>query len=265
MFDAVSLVALQERFVVGGLFFVRITAMLTTAPFFDNAAVKVQTRIGLGVLLAMMMTTSFGNQQPPIQFDLIAISVIVLKEIAVGTIIGFVMNLMMMSARFAGSLADVELGFQTGAAFNLNIESSAILGELFALMSLMIFVLLNGHHALIETLFVSAKLIPLTQFHLPSDAMQSIVRAITIMLILGAKMGAPLLIALFITNLALALMSRVAPQINIFQLSYNVKTIVGLVLLMLTVPLIGALARHSLEVFQQETMRVLMSIAHHPA
>jgi flagellar biosynthesis protein FliR len=263
MFTEATLVALQEKFVIGGLFFVRITSMLTTSPFFDNGAVKVQTRIALGVILAMMMTTSFGDQQPTIHFDIIAIGVVVLKEIALGATIGYVMNLLVMSARFAGSLVDVELGFQTGAAFNLNIEASAILGELYALMVLMIFIAINGHHALIETVFVSAKLIPLTTFSLPSEAMQSLIRTVAIMLMLGAKMGAPLLIALFITNLSLALMSRVAPQINVFQLSYNVKTMVGLLLLMLTVPLIGAVSRQGLEIFQQETLKVLMAIGHH--
>jgi flagellar biosynthetic protein FliR len=79
-------------------------------------------------------------------------------------------------------------------------------------------------------------------------------------LIIGIKMSAPVLIALFLTNLGLVLLARVAPQTNVFALSFQLKVVIGLVVLAFSMPLFVMLAKNSLIMMESETMKLVMTL-----
>jgi flagellar biosynthetic protein FliR len=82
-------------------------------------------------------------------------------------------------------------------------------------------------------------------------------------MIIGVKISSPILVAIFLTNISLALLARVAPQMNIFTMSMHIKILVGLLSLFATVPLIALFMKQALTIFQGDLMKVLLSIAVH--
>lgn len=260
MTDALTLDVLQQKFIIGLLFFARVTTLMATGPFFSNTAVQMHVRIALSALLALLMTTAFGSQQPSIVFEPYALVPLIFKEVLIGALIGFCSNMLFYAVRFAGGLADFDMGFQTSLLFDIDAGAPTLVGEIQSLAAMMIFLILNGHHFLIEAVFVSVKAVPLDTFILTQVTMTTLVKLITTMFIIGVKIAAPVLISLFIANLALALLARAAPQINVFVLSFQVKIIVGLLILFLSVPLFVILIKSSLAIVERETMQVLLSI-----
>lgn len=258
--DGITLDVLQQRFVIGLLFFARVTALMQSGAFFNNPAIQPQIKIVLSALLAMLMTTSFGAEQPPIDVHLWTLVPLVFKEVLVGLILGFSSNILFYAVRFAGGITDFDMGFQTALLFNPDADVPTLVGEIQALAALMIFLILNGHHFLIESIYASVKAVPLTTFALGEHSITLLVRLLTMMLIIGMKISAPILVALFLTNLSLALLSRVAPQMNVFALSFQFKIIVGILVLMFSAPLLVIVVKNALTMFENDSMELLISL-----
>lgn len=260
MTDAITIDVLLQKFVIGLLFFARVTALMATGPFFSNTAVQVQTKVALSAFIALLMTTAFADKQPPVTMEAFSLVPLVFKEALVGALLGFCSNMLFYAVRLAGGLADFDMGFQTSLLFDIDAGAPTLVGEIQSLAALMIFLILNGHHFLIEAIFASVKAVPLTTFALSEASVQGLVRFVTMSFIIGIKIAAPVLISLFVANLALALLARAAPQINVFVLSFQVKIIVGLLVLFMSVPLFVVLVKSSLGVVERQTMEVLMSV-----
>ena len=255
-----SLYFLSGKFIIGVLIFIRITGMMASAPFLKSEAIPTSVKIMLSVILSIVVTSAFWQEQGEIDLDLWFITFVALKEFLVGLIFGFAANTIFYAARMAGSLIDTEMGFQTSLLFDSSSGAPTLLGEIYELLVLMVFLILNGHHYLIEGIFISLKMIPLMQFEMTTSTVDLLMQGATTVLILSVKMASPLLVALFLTNLSLALLGRIAPQTNIFTLSFQVKVFVGLVMLFLTVPLMVYVAKISMSSFQEDILKILMTM-----
>ena len=160
----------------------------------------------------------------------------------------------------AGGLIDFDMGYNTSALFNLEEQSPTLVGEVKYMMVLMVFLILNGHHFLIEAVYASIKAVPLTTFAISDSTIQVLTRMATMVFIVAIKMAAPVMMALFLTNLALSLLARVAPQTNIFVLSFQLKVAIGLLVLLAATPLVMMVAKSSLSLMEAEMMKLIMTL-----
>ena len=152
------------------------------------------------------------------------------------------------------------MGFHTSLLFDQNSSAPSLIGQVYDLIVLMVFLLINGHHFLIETLYYSFKVVPIS-IAMPSESTITLIaQYATSMFIVAIKIAAPVILALFVANLALALLSRIAPQTNIFVLSFQVKVVVGLLILLVSVPFVVYFIKYSLQDFQNITLQWLMSL-----
>ena len=260
MLESDTIYFLMSKFLMGTLMFVRVLGFMAAAPLFKNTAVLPQLKIFLAAIIAVMLTSSYWEQQPVIDFHLWYMALLVLKEFFLGAVIGFSARLVFFSARFAGGLIDLGMGYQTSALFDQNNVTPTLIGELKELVVLMLFIYLGGPEQIIETLYASMRAVPLTTFEVTSSSVGLFIKFATTVFIMGLKMAAPVLVALFCTNLALALLARVAPQTNIFILSFQIKVIVGLLVLSVSMPLFIYVAKWALGTLQQTTMEIIMSL-----
>ena len=139
-------------------------------------------------------------------------------------------------------------------------NAPTLVGELKNMAVLMLFIFIGGPNSLLESLFASFRAVPVNTFEVTGSTVQLLIKLVTSVFIIGIKIAAPILVALFLTNLALALLARVAPQTNIFILSFQLKITVGLLILLASAPLFVFMAKYSLETFQEETMRIILSL-----
>lgn len=251
---------LQERFVVGVLLFARVTALLASAPLFNNKSINPQVKVFLSAFLALVMTVAFADQQAPVITDPWQLLVLIAKEVGVGLVIGYSANLVFQAVRFAGGLIDFDMGYQTGVMFNPETQAPTLIGEIKSLAALMVFLILNGHHFLLEAVYASVSSIPIDGMTLSIGTIELIIGLLSTMFLIGVKIAAPVLVALFVTNLALALLARVAPQINIFVLSFQFKIIVGLLVMFVSMPILVVLIRNALTSFESKILEILQSI-----
>lgn len=260
MLDSTSLTLLTAKFLISVLILVRVSGMFASGPFWSNAAIPMQVKIILIVILTASISSAYWNDQPQIDFHLWNLVLMVFKEFLAGAAIGFSMNLVFWAVRLGGGLIDFDMGYQTSVMFDSESGAPTLVGEFYYLAALMMFIILNGHHFMIEALFMSLKVVPLTTFTVSESTVRLLITMSTSILIIGIKIAAPMIITLFCTNLALTLLARVAPQTNIFMLSFQVKITVGLMMLFVSVPLLFIVIKLAMETMQNETMKILISL-----
>lgn len=251
---------LTGKFLIGTLIFIRVLGFLVAAPFFQNAAIIPQVKVFIAIFIAIMINNEFWFEQPNIEFHLWYIVLLVLKEFTVGIIIGFSANLVFYAANFAGGLVDMDMGYQTNLLFDINSTTPTMVGTLKELIVLMLFLYMNGHHHIIEAIYASLRIVPITTFEVTNATVTLLIKFATNVLVIGIKLASPMLIALFCTNLSLALLARVAPQTNIFILSFQLKVAVGLVILFISIPLIVYASKLALGSLQETTFQILLSL-----
>ncbi len=249
-----------DKFLIGILIFVRVSGMIASAPFFRSQTIIPHVKIILAFLLTAWIATAFSAEQPAIDFHPWSLLFIVLKEFFVGLAIGFVANTVFFAARFAGGLIDFDMGYQTATLFTQDSTTPTLIGELKEMVAIMLFLIIGGHHYLIESMFASLQAIPITIFAVTDSTIELLIKMASAVMILGIKISSPILVALFLTNLALALLARVAPQTNIFILSFQLKVFVGLIVLVGSVPLFVYVTKGALGTFQEELYRMLLTL-----
>jgi flagellar biosynthetic protein FliR len=259
MIQSDQIILLTGKFLVGTLILIRIGGFMLFGPLFKTEGIPTQLKIMFSVILATSITSAFWYDQPKLDFHLWFMVLLVLKEFTMGAIMGFSANTVFFAARFAGGMIDYTMGFQSSAVF-ANQDTPTLVGELKDMMTLMIFLAINGHHQLIEGVFLSVRAVPIGTFEITQSTYRMLIDLMTNVTIIAFKMSAPMLIAQFLVNLALSLLARVAPQTNIFSLSYQVKIGVGLLVLFATLSLFGVLAKNSVANTQNDFIKFIMTL-----
>ena len=220
------------------LILVRVFSMLAVFPIFSAPQIPHHVRFGLGVLISYILF----RVVPPIAplgnfFDLTAAAV---AQIVLGIIIGFIASLVFVSIQFAGELIDLQIGFAVANVINPATQQNiTIIGEFELAIATLIFLVTNSHHLLLQGIAGSFTLVPLPFIHLDPSVMGNAVSFLSLALVNVFKIAAPPAAALFITNVALAFMARVAPQMNVFVVGFPLQIGVGLTVLGISLSLLG--------------------------
>ncbi|GAK02040.1 flagellar biosynthesis protein FliR [Geomicrobium sp. JCM 19037] len=242
------------------LVFVRLLAFLATLPVFSYRNVPAYFKIGFAVYFAFIVI--FTIDSPIVALDGQFI-LLVVKEVLVGLLIGLIAATLFYAVQTAGAFIDLKIGFlvanvidpQTGA------QSPLTGGFLYAFAVLFLFVT-GGHHLLLDGMFYSFSYVPIDEvdINLTSEAvMQTAVEAFVTMFIIAFQMAFPVVGALFLVDVALGMMSRAVPQMNVFVVGLPLKIILGLPIMMLMLPAFFWLLQRLVEEIVI-SMRMLMQL-----
>lgn len=221
------------------LIFCRMTAFFVVAPVFSSRGVPNTFKIGLSAMIALLILMIQGTNQV-IPQDL-GYVLMIIREVLIGLLMGFVAYLIFSVILTAGSFIDIQIGFGMANVLDPMTGASApVLGNFKYIVATLVFLSINGHHYLLDAVIRSYNWIPLS-----NDVFQRIYRGgVTEFLVstfsqsftLAFQMSAPLVVALFLTDVALGFLARTAPQFNVFVIGIPLKIIVGLVVLLLLIP-----------------------------
>lgn len=233
--------------------FLRVLAVFTAAPIFSSRAFPVRARIGLALLVTVAAQASLPPM-PVVDLNGAQALGLVVQQVGIGLSIGFVVRLVFAAFEFAGEVVGFQMGLNFAAFFDpsLNGQTSAV-ARFFGYMASLLFVVLNGHLMVLMAVTRSFEVFPVTQNF--ADALR-LMKLYT----LGGELFAsalwialPMLALLLFTNLALGIISRVAPQMNVFAIGFPITLSVGLVGMTATLPLLDrpfqSLLERAIEIF----------------
>lgn len=218
------------------LIMVRVTCFVFAAPFFGMTNTPNRVKIGLGVLIAVIV-----YRMTPVVYleyqSIIGYTIYVLKEAMVGVIIGFSGSICISILYFAGHLVDMEIGLSMVSLFDpVSKDNVTITGTLYN-YSVMLMMLVSGmYQFVLGALCESFNLIPVTGAVFSSEnIVLSMLAFLRDYLILGFRICLPVFAAMLLLNAILGIMAKVSPQLNMFAVGIQLKIIIGLGVLFLTV------------------------------
>jgi flagellar biosynthesis protein FliR len=216
------------------LIFVRITSFFLMMPLFSYRTIPNNHKIGLGFFLSWIVYYTLDI--PVFEIDA-SYYMLIIKEVLVGIIIGFVSYMMLSAVQIAGGLIDFQMGFaianvidpQTGA-------QSPLMGQYLYTVSLLFLLTINGHHLLIDGIYHSYQYISLEQAWIPfgeEHMLEYILRSFAHMFMIAFQMAIPVVACLFLVDVGLGIMARTVPQLNIFVVGVPIKIFVSFVVLII--------------------------------
>ncbi|HUZ48991.1 MAG TPA: flagellar biosynthetic protein FliR [Candidatus Dormibacteraeota bacterium] len=223
------------------LVFIRISTMLFVFPAISSPQVPMQVRLGLSALLAFILYRSVPlvTLAPGISELVFA----VVCQVVLGLLVGFVSSFVFIGIQFAGELIDLQIGFAVANVINPTTQQQVtIIGEFELAIATLLFFVTNAHYYLIQGVAGSFNLVPLPYIHLDPSVAGNVMIFFSAAFTSAFKIAAPVAVALFVTNIAFAFMSRVAPQMNVFVVGFPIQVGVGLIMLAVTMPLLGNVA-----------------------
>ncbi|MCD4782489.1 MAG: flagellar biosynthetic protein FliR [Candidatus Eremiobacteraeota bacterium] len=235
----------------------RIIGFFVQAPIFGSNHINNKVLVGLSVSMAIVI---FPNV--PIPKELpggpIVFLLLLLSQITIGLVIGYVAFLCMAAAQFGGELLDMQMGLSSAAASDPSSKGTInLIRRLQFYVAMILYLVIDGHHILFKATARSFDIIPLTGTRFSGTLIMELIHMTGRIFYIGAQIALPALGALFMVQIALGIMARVAPQMNVFMLSFPLNIMVGLTLLIASIPMMYHVYVRVFEEFHDKLIEVL--------
>lgn len=221
----------------------RVLPVVLLTPFLGGEAVPSEVRLGLGVLLGLILYPLMMAQVTSVPTTPVLFVAMMLKELFIGLSLSFIVDLVFQAANSAGQLIDFMSGTNQAQLMVPSLQQQVTLfANLKLQLTVVVFLTLGGHHLVIQALAESLQAIPLDQyphFHLGFwPFFELILRVFGDMMRIALALSSPVLLATFMTDLALGMINRVAPQVQVFFVSMQIKPAVSVLIMFTAIHLI---------------------------
>jgi flagellar biosynthesis protein FliR len=213
----------------------RILALIASAPVIGNPSVPASLKIGLGLLLTVLVAPLVPS---PAEIDPSSASglLILAQQVLIGLAMGFAMQLVFHAAEMAGEFVGLQMGLGFATLYDASVPGMIpIVGQYLGVVVSLAFLAVDGHLLLLSTLVESFHVLPLAPLSAPSG-LRVLAEWGGSIFSYSLALALPLLAALLITNLTLGVLTRAAPQLNIFAVGFPLTILVGMFGLTLALP-----------------------------
>lgn len=245
------------------LVFARMSGVFSTAPVLGSRNVPVIARVGLALSLALILLPPVAAGQVTAPTALLAYVAAAAREFVAGLIIGYICSLVFFAVQAAGHLLDLQIGFGIVNVFDPQFgQQVPLIGNFYYLLALMVFLAINGHHLLLAGLYASFQVLPLLAPQFAGGPLLAVATQLAIgVFTIALKIAMPVLVALFLTDVALGVLNRTMPQMNIFMVGLPGKIFVGLFLIFLSLPMLVFFLEVSFHGLYRDIYAVLAALA----
>ena len=249
---------LISDFLTGLMIFIRIGALLSFVPFYNSQSIPILARLAISLILTYVV---FFNVDPyPFNPDenFLYLFLFGFKEAIVGIVMGFTLNIVFQGISFAGLLVGREMGLAMSTMFDpVSGNDGNILAALLSMTAVLVFVLINGHHFVVESLSYSFKVIPVGGFAITESAYDLVIKYSGSIFILAVKIASPIIVAFFLIHIASGIISRISPTFQVFFVLLPLKIGLGFLLLALVTPLYIYLFRNLILEYEDKLLEMV--------
>ncbi|GMT49382.1 MAG: flagellar biosynthetic protein FliR [bacterium] len=234
------------------LIMMRMLGMIIVAPFFSSILVPMRMKATLALGITFVIFPILSKQLTlTIPEDVISYVILVINELVVGISIGFVISIIFGAFQLAGQFFSIQMGFGISEVFDpMSQVHVPLVGQFLTLLGTLIFLLIDGHVVLIEAIYESYTKVPVLDLVKSSGPLSKlIVEVFTSMFAVALKISLPIIGTLFIVTLAMGLLAKFAPQMNILMLGFPIYITIGFLMLILLLPFIVENGRSFMDVY----------------
>ncbi len=229
----------EHQILTFALVMLRVSAFVVAWPVFSVYAVPNHAKILLALILTMLMYPSIaltGLANVRVGDEIVYLAG---KEVMIGLCLGFITRLFFFAFAIGGNLVSTYMGLSAANIFNpaLGIQSTTV-EQFYMTIATLMFLVLNGHHLFLEGLAKSFEVLPLSMNALRTGVFGEAGTFIQEVMVIGIKISAPIMIAIFVINIFMGILGRAVPQINVLVTSLPVNVMAGFLVMIATIPIL---------------------------
>lgn len=237
----------------------RILALISSSPILGNKQVPIRVKIGLSVLLTIIIAPTIGAM-PPAAIGSPQGLLIMIQQIIIGVAMGFTMRLIFTAVEMAGELAGLQMGLGFASLYDpVNATHSQVVAQWMETIAALAFLAINGHLYMLSALAESFRILPIGNM-LSDNGIHAVASWGGSIFVYALQISLPILAALLITNIALGILTRAAPQLNLFAVGFPITLAIGFFVLSLSVPYLIPL----LDRLTQEGLGAMLNLTKSP-
>lgn len=216
--------------------FVRILALISSAPILGNPGIPQQVKIGLAFAITVVLAPVLGTM-PAVEPGSAIGLLILAQQVVIGVAMGFAMRIVFTAVEMAGNVTGMQMGLGFASFFDpQNAAQTPVVGQFLGLIGTLAFLAMNGHLLMIEVLAQSFQTLPVMAQPFSATGWRVLVGWGGEVFLAGLLLSMPIMAALLITNLALGVMTRAAPQLNVFSVGFPITLAAGFIVLTVALP-----------------------------
>lgn len=219
------------------IIFVRLTGFFVINPVYGRKSVPTMAKVALAFLIALIILPVI-DIDIGIPFKLFPYTFLIIKEFFVGFVISFCAFIMFSSIYVAGQIIDMKVGFGLVNILDPQINIQVpIMGNFQYILTLLVFLTINGHHHMLSAVIKSYDILPIGKAVITDPFFNNVIKIFSNMFVIAFKISLPIIGAILLTDIALALISRTIPQMNIFIVGIPIKIAVGIFIIVFYIPM----------------------------
>lgn len=216
--------------------FARILALIASSPILGNKQIPARLKIGLALMLTFIIAPTLGplpEVEPASAMGLL----VLMQQVLAGLLMGFTMRLIFTAVEMCGELIGMQMGLGFASFFDpVNATFTPVVAQFLGILAALAFIGMNGHLYMLEVLAVSFQTFPISLDPPRALALRSIAEWGGSIFAHALQLSMPVIGALLFTNIALAILTRSAPQLNIFAIGFPLTLAIGFATLILSIP-----------------------------
>ncbi|MBO6575791.1 MAG: flagellar biosynthetic protein FliR [Rhodothermales bacterium] len=210
------------------LIFVRVGAMMTAAPVFGHKSIPTKVRLLLAIMLSWVVVGFVSLPPAHLIARPLGLVVAIGIELLTGLVIGFAAQFLFWGVQYATDVLGFQMGLAMAAVFDPTTNANTNpLGRIVMMVFLLVFIMLDGHHMLLQALVISFEAIPLAGSEIEASGPHLLAMAGGLFST-GLRIASPFMVTFFLVESAMGIFARVVPQADLFSLGMPIKLLIGL-------------------------------------
>jgi flagellar biosynthetic protein FliR len=237
---------------------VRFSGFFLNTPVFSDNLAPTRVKAGLCALCSILMlphliaTTTLPN------LSVVGYGIMAIKELTLGFMLGFIVLFLTSALRMGGNIIGMQIGFSYAQVADPGSNQSVgIISELFQLSGSLLFLFLNGHLIILRAFYQSFQMVPPAGLILTNGVVEEVLLYSRMIFLCGLQIAMPIIAVVLVGDVALGIIARTVPRMNIFQLGFAVKIIGGLIVVYFFIDCLADVIKGLLDLSLEEVILVL--------
>lgn len=234
----------------------RILGFVSIVPILGHRAIPKRVKIGLALMITLILMPILPNPPP---YDIMSVQgiVVIMEQVVIGVAMGFVISIVFSGIELAGQLSGMTMGLGFASFFDPQSRGSTIvISQFFGVLALLVFISIDGHLMVISTLVDSFEIFPIGMQE-QSINFKKVAAWGGQIFSIGLQLALPVICALLVTNLALGILTRTAPQLNLFGIGFPITIGVGFLVIFMALPYMATPLKNYIESGIAESVLIL--------
>ncbi|KNF08830.1 flagellar biosynthesis protein FliR [Gottschalkia purinilytica] len=250
---------LMNKYQVFIFILIRTTGIFIISPIFSRNNIPNILKIGFSFIMSIILVNVVNVEQTI--FNDLEFLIVCTKELVIGLMIGFISYLFFTLFYLSGQIIDMQVGFSMVNVLDPQSNTQVpIMGNFYYMLATVIFLIVNGHHFLIEALVKSYEYVGIGTAIFNDNLLKQFIFIIGKIFIIAFKISSPILVTIILVDALLGILARTMPQMNVFIVGLPLKIIIGISIIIASLPLFFTALQHIFNNMYEEIFNFLKVI-----